>query len=286
MPFGRPPVPRRSPFAFRRSPSRRWPPRHPGRGRHLFLDIDAVVPGSVAADGSVTFAEHLAPGRVGVVDEIAWPSGARLIAVRRRTCPATATSPRSCATPPDDLAAHACLGPPTGQQRRLDDRHQLVEHDRDEHRERDDRPDAAVVALPPSTRTGSRPSPRIPRAIRQACCRRSRRVSRCAPRRGTAAARPGSAPSPAPRPRNLRLTLMRSSAARDEEERSARRRPAARDDHDHRPDGDSGMQYVKGAAMPGRGICTGMSPVHRRCDGLCASVGCGRFRYGLTVPGR
>src|SRR4051812_43604520 len=34
------------------------------------------------------------------------------------------------------------------------------------------------------------------------------------------------------------LTLMRSSAARDEEERSARRRPAARDDHDHRPDGD------------------------------------------------
>jgi hypothetical protein len=53
----------------------------------FFRDIDTVVPGSVATDGSVTFAENLAPGRVGVVDEIAWLSGARLIAVRREDVP-------------------------------------------------------------------------------------------------------------------------------------------------------------------------------------------------------
>jgi Bacterial archaeo-eukaryotic release factor family 11 len=56
----------------------------------LFLDIDAVVPGTVAADGAVTFADDLAPDTIGVVDEIArraWLSGARLVAVRREDVP-------------------------------------------------------------------------------------------------------------------------------------------------------------------------------------------------------
>ncbi len=56
----------------------------------LFLDIDAVVPGTVAADGAVTFADELASGTVGVTDEIArraWLSGARLVAVRREDVP-------------------------------------------------------------------------------------------------------------------------------------------------------------------------------------------------------
>ena len=56
----------------------------------LFLDIDAIVPGTVAADGAVTFAEDLASGTIGVVDEIArraWLSGARLVAVRREDVP-------------------------------------------------------------------------------------------------------------------------------------------------------------------------------------------------------
>jgi hypothetical protein len=56
----------------------------------LFLDIDAVVPGTVADDGAVTFAEDLTPGTVGVADEIArraWLSGARLVAVRREDVP-------------------------------------------------------------------------------------------------------------------------------------------------------------------------------------------------------
>ena len=75
------------------------------------VDIDAVLPGSVAADGSVTFAEHLVLGRVGVVDEIAWPSGARLIAVRSVTRPATATSPRSCGHAACDLSGSRRLGP-------------------------------------------------------------------------------------------------------------------------------------------------------------------------------
>ncbi len=56
----------------------------------LFLDIDAVVPGTVAVDGAVTFADELAPGTIGVSDEVArraWLSGARLIAVRRDDVP-------------------------------------------------------------------------------------------------------------------------------------------------------------------------------------------------------
>lgn len=56
----------------------------------LFLDIDAVVPGTVAADGAVTFADEPAPGTPGVADEIArraWLSGARLVAVRREDVP-------------------------------------------------------------------------------------------------------------------------------------------------------------------------------------------------------
>lgn len=56
----------------------------------LFLDIDAAVPGTVAADGSVTFAEEQVPGTIGVVDEVArraWLSGARLVAVRREDVP-------------------------------------------------------------------------------------------------------------------------------------------------------------------------------------------------------
>ena len=56
----------------------------------LFLDIDAVVPGTVAADGAVTFADDLAPGTVGVADEVArraWLTGARLVAVRRAEVP-------------------------------------------------------------------------------------------------------------------------------------------------------------------------------------------------------
>jgi hypothetical protein len=56
----------------------------------LFLDIDAVVPGEVADDGAVAFAEEIGPGTVGVADEIArraWLSGARLVAVRREDVP-------------------------------------------------------------------------------------------------------------------------------------------------------------------------------------------------------
>lgn len=56
----------------------------------LFLDIDAVVPGTVDADGAVTFADGLGDGAVGVADEIArraWLSGARLVAVRREDVP-------------------------------------------------------------------------------------------------------------------------------------------------------------------------------------------------------
>jgi len=56
----------------------------------LFLDIDAVVPGTVAADGAVEFAEEQGAGTIGVVDEVArraWLSGARLVAVRRADVP-------------------------------------------------------------------------------------------------------------------------------------------------------------------------------------------------------
>jgi len=56
----------------------------------LFLDIDAVVPGTVAADGAVEFAEEQGAGTIGVADEVArraWLSGARLVAVRRPDVP-------------------------------------------------------------------------------------------------------------------------------------------------------------------------------------------------------
>jgi hypothetical protein len=55
----------------------------------LFLDIDAVVPGTVA-DGAVEFAEEQGAGTIGVADEVArraWLSGARLVAVRRADVP-------------------------------------------------------------------------------------------------------------------------------------------------------------------------------------------------------
>jgi hypothetical protein len=56
----------------------------------LFLDIDAVVPGTVAADGAVEFAEEQGAGTIGVADEVArraWLAGARLVAVRRADVP-------------------------------------------------------------------------------------------------------------------------------------------------------------------------------------------------------
>ena len=50
----------------------------------LFLDIDAVVP------GTVEFAEEQGAGTIGVADEVArraWLAGARLVAVRRADVP-------------------------------------------------------------------------------------------------------------------------------------------------------------------------------------------------------
>lgn len=56
----------------------------------LFVDIDAVVPGTLDGTGSVAFAPEEEAAAYGVVDEIArraWDTGARLLAVRREEVP-------------------------------------------------------------------------------------------------------------------------------------------------------------------------------------------------------